>query len=128
MSNKGRKFRGSSEYDLIERLKQENKKLKQQISQLRKQLSRIDLDRYQNLRDLIIKYDKLEDQEAMKDAIEDLKEVWKCFECKEGYLMMMTYERNDGVHYFRKCNNCSHRTKMQKLTSKTKPGPKPDTE
>lgn len=124
MSNKGRRHRGSGDHDLLDKLKQENKKLKSQVSQLRKQLSRLDLDRYQNLQDLIHKYDKLEQQEEQQALIEDLKKVWECHNCREGYLKFVPISRPDGEYYIRSCTACSNKTRLKKLTPQTKPGPK----
>lgn len=115
--------RSKAEYDIVDKLKHENQKLKKQISQLRKQLARLDLNRYSNLKELVDKHE-LEDQEEKKtEHKEQIKKLWECFECREDHLRMVTFERKDGVFYFRKCNSCGHRTKMKRLTADTKEGP-----
>ncbi len=112
------------ENDLIDRLKRENAKLKEQISKLRKQLSRIDVDRYQNLKELVDRFEQAEVAEQKQSHKEEIKKLWECFECRQDYLRMVTFERRDGVMYYRKCNSCGHRTKLQKLTKDTKDGPR----
>jgi hypothetical protein len=100
----------------IDRLRQENKRLKHQISSLRKQLSRIDIDRYQNLKDLV-------ESQARKDAESEkslqnqkILEQWKCHSphCDGGHLFIIPVSRRDGVFYYRKCDKCPNRTKLQK--------------
>jgi predicted RNase H-like nuclease (RuvC/YqgF family) len=104
------------EYDQVQRLRNENKKLKHQISQLRKQMSRIDVDRFQNLKEVIEaqeRQDRVEQQEAEDKA---LAQKWECWECKQGTLRLTVLERLDGVFYYRKCDTqgCRKRTKLQR--------------
>lgn len=109
------------EYDVIDRYKKENQKLKEQISKLRKQLSRIDLDRYNNIKDLIDQTEK--EEPVVEEQKKDQENAWLCFNCEADSLRMVTFERRDGIFYYRKCNNCNHRTKTKKITPETKPGP-----
>lgn len=98
---------------MLEKLKEENKKLKRQISSLRKQIDRLDLDseRFNQLRDLAnLQYE--EEKRIKKDK--KLKELWRCFDCGEGFLKLVIVPKRDGASYFRKCNNCSKRTKLKK--------------
>lgn len=112
---KRRKY-SDSENDRLQRLSNENKKLKQQIAQLRKQISRIDVDRFQNLKDLLDSQDREEQQEA---AREHEAKLWECWDCKKDLLKLVVMERRDGVFYFRRCS-CGRRTKTQKYTDKVK--------
>lgn len=110
---KGRRPVGDGELKVNRRLKLENDKLKKQISSLRKQLSRIDIDRYSNLKDIIEAQDEEDDNFDSKTALEDLKAKWECHECHEDYLKLIIVPRLDGTFYFRKCS-CGHRTKLKK--------------
>jgi hypothetical protein len=111
------------EHDIIDKYKKENQKLKEQISKLRKQISRIDLDRYHNVRDLINHYESTEKNETSPTQEEEIKKLWHCFQCDSDYLRMVTFERRDGIFYYRKCNTCNRKTKLKRLTKDTKLGP-----
>lgn len=102
------------ETDKLDKLKFENEKLKRQIKSLRKQLAKVDIDRYQSLKEL------LEEQEAedstldVKSRHDDLKKKWECHSCKEDYLRLVVVPRLDGMFYFRRCP-CGHKTKLKKF-------------
>lgn len=121
--SKSRTQRSKGEHDLVDRLKHENQKLKRQISQLRKQLSRLDLTKYNNIKELVDKHELEDKREAQQEHQEQIKKLWECFECRSDYLRMVTFERRDGVFYYRKCNSCGHRTALKRLTADTKMGP-----
>jgi septal ring factor EnvC (AmiA/AmiB activator) len=114
---KRRSYSGS-EYDQLQRLKSENRKLRQQISQLRKQISRIDIDRFQNLKDLLDAQDREEQEQAAQEQQKTLERQWACWECGQGTMRLVVLERRDGVHYYRCCDNCKKRTKLQKYNDK----------
>ena len=99
--------RGDKEYDEVQQLKHENKKLKRQNARLRKLLDRIDLNRLDELK---------EEEEVAKER----DEVWRCFDCGKGTLRMKTIELRDGMRYYRECDVCEKRTKMQRLTKDVK--------
>lgn len=101
-----------SDFTLEERLKKENKKLKREVAKLRNLLARVDLERYENLKELV-------DQQRLEEKLEKArrrKEVkkWKCHECEEGHMQLMIFNRKDGVFYYRTCTSCNHRTRMKK--------------
>ena len=121
--SKSRTQRSKGEHDLVDRLKHENQKLKRQISQLRKQLSRLDLSKYNNIKELVDKQESEDKEEAKQEHQEQIKKIWECFECRNDCLLMVTFERRDGVFYYRKCNSCGHRTALKRLTADTKIGP-----
>lgn len=102
------------EFSDIQKLRHENKKLKRQISSLRKQLARIDIGRYENLKELLHKHSEEDLQQRIEEENESQKQRWKCFECHDGILKLKIFERRDGIFYFRKCDNCTNRTKTQK--------------
>lgn len=105
-----------------QKLLQENQKLKRQISALRKQLARVDLDRYDVVKDIIEQHYQEEKAEKGKEILENLKQIWKCKECEEGYLEIKVYSKMGEPWYYRACNLCSHRTKTKKYDSKTVKG------
>lgn len=115
----GRSHKGSrsdAELTEVRRLRLENQKLKKQMGKLRKQLSRIDIDRYSNLKDMLEAQAAEDGDFDVKVELEDLKEKWLCHSCKEDYLRVIIVPRADGLFYIRKCASCSHRTKLKKYT------------
>lgn len=98
----------------IRRYKDENDKLKRQVSSLRKQLARIDLDRFVHVRNMLEEH--LEENESNDDRslLESLKKEWACRECDTGHLEITIFNKVQEMYYYRKCNNCDHRTKSQK--------------
>lgn len=111
-----------SEYDELQLLKRENKELKREVQKLRKQISRFDLDRFSSFKEALDHIDELEmEQAAKRRNLKVEANKWSCWTCKTGSLKLTVIERRDGVHYFRKCDNCSRRTKLQKYTSDVKP-------
>lgn len=108
----------TKEEDLLQKLKRENDRLKKSISSLRKQLSRVDLDRYENLKDLLYKQADEELNERIVEAKKKLKKKWECFICRIGFMKIHTVSRRDGLRYYRKCTNCDNRTKMKQYNDK----------
>lgn len=106
-----------------QRLIKENKSLRRQIQKLNKLLARVDLDRYQQVREIIEEHYKEEKKDEGQEILEKMKQEWKCHEpgC-EGYLEIIIYNKISDVWYFRKCNSCANRTKSQKYDSKTVKG------
>lgn len=110
---KRRKFT-HKEQDDLQRLKRENDKLKKQVSQLRKQIARIDINRYENLQDMIHKFDKAEVEETIERDKAAQEKKWKCHKCIEGTLRLKVFERQDGIVYLRKCDCCDNKTTLKK--------------
>ncbi len=99
-----------------QKLLHENQRLKKQLAQLRKQLARVDLDRYENIKEIIQKHYQDERAQEGQDILDRLKEEWKCRECQNGYLEIFTYNKMGNTWYYRVCSNssnCKHRTKPQ---------------
>lgn len=117
MSKSRRDNRGNTRE---QRLQIENDKLKRQLAQLRKQLARIDLDRHANLRDIVYKHYQQEEAERHaekeREALEILMKEWQCNKCEVGHLEIVLLSKGDETHYFRKCNSCPHRTKLQRYS------------
>jgi len=104
------------EWSEIQKLKNENSKLRKQIGKLRKVISRVDFEHYQHIQELLDAQER-EDVEFTKKSKRDiLKEKWKCWDCSEGILKLVIIFKVGEEHYFRKCNNCGKRTKLQKYT------------
>ena len=116
MSKNHKGSRSDTELTAIRKLKLENQTLKKQISKLRKQLSRIDIDRYSNLKDMLEAQAAENNTFDAKIELEDLKQKWMCEACKEDYLRIIIIPRADGLFYIRKCASCNHRTKFKKFT------------
>lgn len=115
---KSKTKRADKEFDLLEKLKHENKRLKRNLEALRKQLERVDFERYSNLQELVDKQHR--EEEALREEIsnEKLKEKWSCFCCGKGFLYLKIFNHPvKGVMYYRACNICEHRTKMQLYTT-----------
>lgn len=113
----GKSRRGDKERSREQELKYENNKLRREVSSLRKQLARIDLDRYGYVRDMIDEH--LADQVEIvttEDMLKSMKNEWKCHECNAGHLEIYPYGKMGETWYYRKCNNCPHRTKSQVYT------------
>lgn len=110
----GKRKMSGHDIELLERLKRENKSLKKQLARLQKQLNRIDLDRFQNLEEIVEAQYKEEKELHQKTKRDQLLEKWKCFHCDDGYIHLIVVNRPDGVYYFRRCRECGHKTKLQK--------------
>lgn len=106
------------ELDQLQKLKYENKRLKRQIAALRKQIARIDIDRYENIKDIIERHHKEDLDERLLEEKKKLETKWECHECKRGVLVRHELMRIDGAFYYRKCNNCNHRTKVKPYKDK----------
>ena len=113
---KGRRSVGDGEIRDNKRLKLENQKLRKQISSLRKQMSRIDIDRYQNLKDIIEAQEVEDDSFDTVIALDELKRKWECHGCQTDYLRLVVVPRIDGTFYFRRCPTCKNKTKLKKYT------------
>jgi hypothetical protein len=109
-----RRKHNHKEQDELQKTKRENDKLKKQVSSLRKQLARIDIGRYENLQDLMEKFDKQEIEDSLKRNEEEQEKRWKCFKCDGGVLQLKVFERHDGIVYLRKCDSCDNKTKLKK--------------
>lgn len=117
--SKGRRDR-TKEYDQVQKLKSENKLLKRQIARLRKQLDRIDVEHFQNLKE-IVKKQRKEDLDLYKEEEhKSLEEKWKCHKCDDGVLRIVIIDRRNGVFYFRRCPSCGNRTKVKPYTEDVK--------
>lgn len=113
----GKAKRGSNEYTREQRLTKENKDLKLEISRLRKLLARVDLDRYEQVREIIEEHYTKDREDEGKIILDKMKQEWKCHTAGcEGYLEITLFNKINDTWYYRKCNCCPNRTKSQKYT------------
>ena len=102
----GRGFKTDKEYDYIDKLKHENKKLKRELKAARKLL-----DRYQ-----VAEQCGLFDGEKIlpskkRQKEKNMYEQWKCHDCGKGTLKLIFI----GPFYFRRCDICNKTTKRKKI-------------
>lgn len=116
----GKSRRGEREFTREQKLANENRQLKKEIASLRKQLARIDLDRYGHVRDILEKHYAAEEERAGQEFLEKLKEEWKCRACNNGYLEITLYNKRNDTWYYRRCNNCTHRTQSKRYSAEVK--------
>lgn len=116
MGRKNRKPANDKELKEVQWLRRENQKLRKNIASLRKQLSRIDVDRYQHVCEILEEYDNEPETFDPKEKLETLKKRWECHDCKEGILKLIMVSKLGEPYYFRKCTSCSKKTKLKKYT------------
>ncbi len=117
--SKSRTSRGDKEYDQLDKLKHDNKKLKRQVKKLRKIIDRFDLDRYNDVKEWIEKYANLELEQERAEATKELEKRWKCWDCDQGVFRIHVIMRMDGEFYYRMCDQCRKRTSLKKYSKKT---------
>jgi hypothetical protein len=115
-----RRTNKDKELDQLQRSKKEIERLKKQISSLRKQLSRIDVDRYENLKELLDKQETEDRQVEIADNHEKLLQEWKCKKCTEGHLEVVKYTRLNEIWYYRSCTGCNNRTRGKRFTEQVR--------
>ena len=95
------------EFDLLERLKHENKKLKRELKAARKML-----DRYQVAEQAGLIEDDVILPSKKRQREQKLKELWSCHEKDCGGVLELVLIGN---RYLRICNGCGKHTKTQAL-------------
>lgn len=111
------------EYDKVQKLAHENRKMKKEINRLRHLLSKQVSNPNYNVEIEDSEEHSLESEiEKKEKEINKLKEIWKCHMCSEGFLEIAKYPKIGETWYYRKCSNprCDHRTKSQKYTDNVK--------
>lgn len=114
MGRGNRRAAHDGELKEVQRLKLENQKLRKQIGKLRKELSKIDIDRYQSLRDLVEAQDRQDEDFDRNIELDKLKEKWQCHTCGRDHLRLIMVPRLDGTFYFRRCPTCGNKTRLKK--------------
>jgi rubrerythrin len=102
----------------LARVKRENQQLRKHIRQLQKQLSRVDLEAYSNLKELVDAQNRQSKKLKEESDKEGILKKWLCHECKNDYIRLVVVTRPDGIYYFRRCPNCSKKTRLQKYDDK----------
>lgn len=114
----GRSKRGDKEYTKEQRLVKENRQLKQELAHLRKQISRLDVNRFETVREMCADYEEKQRFEEnvgpIGQNLESLKKEWSCRDCKVGWLEIILYSKLGQTFYYRKCNSCDNRTRGQR--------------
>jgi hypothetical protein len=110
-------------YTREQRLLKENQALKREIASLRKRLARIELNRYENVKEAVEDHQRNSGLPTTQDLLESLKKEWACKkEGCSGYLEVTLFNKIDTVWYYRKCTDCSNRTPSQKYDAKSVKG------
>lgn len=112
----GKSRRGSKEITREQKLIKENRQLKRELAHLRKQIARVDLDRFETLRQMVTDQ---EEAQRLQDSVpisntEALKKEWACKECTGGVLEIVLYPKLGQTFYYRACSNCDNRTQGQR--------------
>lgn len=79
-------------------------------------MSRIDIDRYSHLKDIIEAHDEQDQAFDKEYELKKLRDKWICHDCARDILRIIIVPRADGIFYFRRCQNCSHKTRLKKYT------------
>lgn len=95
------------------RLSQENRSLRREVQSLRKQIDKIDIDRHHDVQDLVQMYGDVKEEKERSQA---LRAKWSCHQCGRGTLLLTILNIPGQQRYYRHCNLCSHRTKVQVYT------------
>ena len=113
--NTDRKGGKEKEFTEIQKLKEDNKKLRAQISKLRNLVKNIDANHYEFVNDLMSS-DRFnpKTKETKKQLRQKIEEQWKCHECDDGIMRLVVMHRVGEPWYLRKCDCCLHKTKLKK--------------
>ena len=101
--------KGDKEFDLENRLKHENKKLKRELKAARKLLDRYRMAEEKGLIDegAIVPSKK-------RNKEKELQEQWACFTCGQGVLRLKRIlTGTPQERYYRLCDGCGKQTKVQ---------------
>ncbi len=109
----GKNTRGSREFTREQRLSKENKQLKQELGRLKKQFARLDLDRFDSVKEMLEEHNSEDAPQTGTQLLESLKQKWLCNDCRQSHLEIVIFTKMGQPHYFRKCTNCPNRTKSQ---------------
>ncbi len=113
----GKSKRTSNEYTREQKLVKENQELKRKNQRLMKLLARVDLDRYEQVREIIEEHYTEERKDEGQQILDKMKQEWKCHTVAcDGYLEITIFNKINEMWYYRKCNCCANRTKAQKYS------------
>jgi hypothetical protein len=116
--------RAVKEFTREQRLINENKQLKQELKHLRKLITRLENNGPENKQDFDQEeIDRFEENAGpVSSSLENLKKVWACKKCSNGYLEITLYSKLNQTFYYRACTNCDNRTKGQRYDSSSVKG------
>lgn len=118
--------RGIKEFTREQKLSKENKMLKRELAHLRKQISRLDLEGLEAAKQMVFDHEEKDRLSEIvgesNSSLDRLKEIWTCRQCCNGYLEITLYSKIGETHYYRKCNNCSNRTKGKRYDEQSVKG------
>lgn len=102
------------EQDQLQKIRQENTKLKKQVAKLRKVINNIDIEHYKFVQDLL--NSETFKKKSAPAIQEELEKKWACHQCEEGVMRLIILHRAGEPYYTRKCDSCSNKTKMKRYT------------
>jgi hypothetical protein len=111
-----RRNHNPKELDQLQKFKKENQRLKKELAHLRKQISRLDLESLEAAKQMVFDQEEKDRlNETIGDPnidIENLKKIWKCNSCQNGWLEINTYPKMGETWYYRRCSDptCKKRT------------------
>ena len=109
----GKSTRGQKEYSENQKLKHENQKLRRKVSTLQKQLARLDLSRYNHIKEILQEQIDEHSSEEASTVMGNLRHHWACHKCDDGVLEVIVFARAGQTCYLRECDTCSNRTKTK---------------
>lgn len=101
---KSKTKRTDKEFDLMDKLKHENRKLKRELTAARKYIQRMGSNTSES--------GNLEKKEPEKPPVFD------CRECGKGSMIEYKLDIIDGFYLYKKCNHCGTSTKMMRMSKK----------
>jgi DNA-directed RNA polymerase subunit RPC12/RpoP len=116
MGKHSRKPARDGEVNENKKLKLQNQALRRQIQTLRKELNKIDIDRYQYLKDLVQSQAKKDEQVETTITLNKLKDKWECFTCGKDFLRLVIIPKADKLYYMRRCPTCLYKTRLKPYT------------
>jgi hypothetical protein len=119
----GKSKRSDKEFTKEQRLSKENRELKRELGHLRKQITRLDGDRFETLRQMIVDQEETQrfQENIPSSNMKELKREWACQkENCNGFLEIVLYSKLSQTYYYRACNACSHRTPGKRYDTEVK--------
>ena len=80
----------------------------------------MDIEQYNNIQEAREAQSKERVELKKTHAVIDEAVQWRCFSCDEEYLRLVIYKKVNKPYYFRRCPNCSNRTKGKKFDDNVK--------
>lgn len=117
----GKSRRGSKEVTREQRLIRENQSLKRELGRIRKEFARLDLDRYETVKEAVDDHAERSGIPSTKDLLSAMRKEWACkMPGCGGALEITLYTKVGQTHYYRQCDSCTNRTVAKKYTPSVK--------